>query len=254
MRREDGGVALAQDDDGIGGTAEPHGRLDHRVEHRLNVRRRTGDGLQDSAVAVCRSSATSAASRAARIPLCPPLLGDVAVDQHEPPPGTALRRTSITVPSARVRSIAQLAVGVLEATGELGLRRSPCQIRRARPAFGDSHHSGPFHQKRIGQADDLLEVAVPGPAWFAVEHGHAIAHVVEGTRSSASAVAQLLEQAGVLDGDHRLVGETVGERDLLVGERLDAGAAAQICRPACLRVSGECRAECGTLLSSALPL
>jgi hypothetical protein len=35
------------------------------------------------------------------------------------------------------------------------------------------------------------------------------------------ALAQLIEQAGVLDGDHGLSGETGKQRDLLVGERTD---------------------------------
>ena len=43
----------------------------------------------------------------------------------------------------------------------------------------------------------------------AVEHGHAVAHVVEGDAQLGLAVAQLLEQAGILDGDHRLLGETL---------------------------------------------
>ena len=59
----------------------------------------------------------------------------------------------------------------------------------------------------------------------AVEHSHAVAHVVEGDPQLCLTVAQLLKQAGVLDGDHGLVGEAVDQLDLLRRERLDPGAA-----------------------------
>ena len=41
----------------------------------------------------------------------------------------------------------------------------------------------------------------------------------------ARARLHLVEQAGVLDRDHRLIGESLQERDLTFGERRDFGAA-----------------------------
>ena len=61
--------------------------------------------------------------------------------------------------------------------------------------------------------------------WLAVEHGHAVAHVVEGDPQLCLTVAQLLEQSGILDGDHRLISEAAGEFDLLGCKGFDAGAA-----------------------------
>jgi len=40
-----------------------------------------------------------------------------------------------------------------------------------------------------------------------IEHHHGIAHVVEGDAQLALALAQLVQQAGILHGDDGLVGE-----------------------------------------------
>ncbi|HSD87101.1 MAG TPA: hypothetical protein VLB44_06285, partial [Kofleriaceae bacterium] len=47
---------------------------------------------------------------------------------------------------------------------------------------------------------------------------------VERLREVAIASGQFVEQAGVFDGDHRLVGERLQHRDLPVGERPELGA------------------------------
>ena len=70
-----------------------------------------------------------------------------------------------------------------------------------------------------------MEIEIPrGKPQFAVEHRDPVAHIVEGDAQLGLAVAQLLEQARVLDRDHRLVREGGGQLDLRVGERLDARA------------------------------
>ena len=77
-------------------------------------------------------------------------------------------------------------------------------------------------QKRVGQVEQLLEIAVPGgQPQVVVEHRHAVGHVVEGDAQFGLALADFVEQPGILDRDHRLVGEGLDQRDLLVGERLD---------------------------------
>ena len=45
--------------------------------------------------------------------------------------------------------------------------------------------------------------------------------MLQGLAQFCVAFLQLFEQPDILDGDHRLVGEGLYERDLLLGERLD---------------------------------
>ena len=54
-----------------------------------------------------------------------------------------------------------------------------------------------------------------------VEHRDAIRHVVEGDPQLRLTLADLVEQSGVLDRDHRLVGEGPYQLELLVGVGLD---------------------------------
>ena len=54
-----------------------------------------------------------------------------------------------------------------------------------------------------------------------VEHGHAVAHVLEGDAEFLLALADFVQQPSVLHGDNRLSGEVLQQRDFLIGERAD---------------------------------
>ena len=83
----------------------------------------------------------------------------------------------------------------------------------------------PLGEEGLRQIKDLLEIAVPrGKSRRSVEHDHPVSHVVEGDAQLRLAVAQFLEQPGILDRDHRLVGEGGDQIDLLVREGSDAFA------------------------------
>ena len=76
--------------------------------------------------------------------------------------------------------------------------------------------------RRDDQVGDLRRQKTPQPA-----HALDLADLVGDARFELrieldnlfSALPQLIEQAGVLDGDHRLRSEVLQQRDLLVGER-----------------------------------
>ncbi len=75
-------------------------------------------------------------------------------------------------------------------------------------------------QHLVGQVEDLLEIAVPrGEPQLGVEHRDPVAHIVEGDPQLRLALADLVEQPGIVHRDHRLCGEAFEQRDLLVGER-----------------------------------
>ena len=77
----------------------------------------------------------------------------------------------------------------------------------------------PLGEDSIGHVEDFLELAVPRhQARRFVEHGDAIAHVLEGDAQFLLALADFVEQPRVLHRDHRLGGEVLQQRDLLVGE------------------------------------
>ena len=74
-------------------------------------------------------------------------------------------------------------------------------------------------EKRVGQVEQFLEIAVPGQPQLGVEHRDAVAHVVEGDAQFGLTLADLVEQPRVLHRDDRLRREVFEQRDLLVGER-----------------------------------
>src|SRR5262249_16265179 len=83
----------------------------------------------------------------------------------------------------------------------------------------------PPGEEGLGQLNHLLEIAVArGKSPRGVEHDNTVAHIVEGHAQFGLALAQFLEQARILDRDHRLVGEGGGEFDLFFGEWFDACA------------------------------
>ena len=129
--------------------------------------------------------------------------------------------------SAAPRSSAPRLTLGRSASSSTGFARSTRSGRGARPT--EPGRSRPVDDGVVGAADPGR---VPGDG---VEHGVEIVgesamarriSLVAVCRSSASvkltvALLQLLEEAGVLDGDDGLVGERLQQRDLLVRERLD---------------------------------
>ena len=70
-------------------------------------------------------------------------------------------------------------------------------------------------EQHLGEADDRVERRAQ-----LVRHvGEELRLVLVGDLELAALVLDLAEQARVLDRDHRLVGEGLEQRDLLVGER-----------------------------------
>jgi hypothetical protein len=53
----------------------------------------------------------------------------------------------------------------------------------------------------------------------AVEHRHPVAHIVEGDAQLGLALADLVEQPGIVHRDHRLRRKILQQRNLLVGKR-----------------------------------
>ena len=75
----------------------------------------------------------------------------------------------------------------------------------------------------IGQVEQFLEVAVPGgETQLLVEHRHAIGHIVEGDTQFCLTLADFVQQSRILYRDHRLGGEVLQQRDLLVREQPDS--------------------------------
>ena len=78
----------------------------------------------------------------------------------------------------------------------------------------------PLARGLVGHVEDVLELAVPCDQMRRfVEHGDAVAHVLEGDAEFLLALADFVQQPRVLHRDHRLGGEVLQQRDLLVGER-----------------------------------
>ena len=74
-------------------------------------------------------------------------------------------------------------------------------------------------QKSIGHVEDFLKLAVPRDQMLRfVEHGDAIAHVLERDAEFFLALPDLLQQPCILHRDHRLVSETAKQRDLSIAE------------------------------------
>ena len=73
-----------------------------------------------------------------------------------------------------------------------------------------------------------MEIAVPRrEALLGIEHRDTIAHIVEGDAQLGlascelvGALAKLVKEPGILDRDHRLIGERRDELDLTLGECL----------------------------------
>ena len=99
------------------------------------------------------------------------------------------------------------------------MSRRPNSPRSARIAeiVGDSS-AAPPEARRADRGS--LEIAVPrGQPQLAVEHRHAVAHIVEGDAQLGLTLADFVEQPGIVHRDDRLRREAFQQRDLLVGER-----------------------------------
>ena len=80
-------------------------------------------------------------------------------------------------------------------------------------------------EEGVGQIEDLLKIAVPcDKARVGAKHRNAIAHIIEGNAQFGLAIAQLIEKPGILNRDHRLIGEGGQELDFLVGEWIGAAS------------------------------
>ena len=154
--------------------------------------------------------------------LRPLALGDVAVDQHEAAIGHRVA-ANLDDPAIWSRALeAQFLVGVFEAAAEFRLDVVGAELA----AFGEDAEvvgiARALGQKRVGQVEQLLEIAVPrGQPQVFVEHGDAIGHVVEGDPQLGLTLADFVEQPRILHRDHRLGGEVLQQCDLLVGEGPD---------------------------------
>ena len=80
-----------------------------------------------------------------------------------------------------------------------------------------SSERAPLGEKIVGQVEDVLELAVPRDQMLRfVEHGDAVAHVLERDAKFLLALADFIQQPRVLHRDHRLGSEVLQQRDLLV--------------------------------------
>ena len=78
----------------------------------------------------------------------------------------------------------------------------------------------PLGEDAIGHVENFLKLAVPRHETRRfIEHGDTIAHVLEGDAEFFLALADLIEQPGVLHRDHRLGGEVFQQRYFLLRER-----------------------------------
>ena len=147
-------------------------------------------------------------------------LGDVAVDQHNP---AARHRVAAHLddPAIRARPLGRpLRPDPFRQPAHLrfDIDRAVFAMRgEVADKIGDAR---PLGEERIGEFEDPLEIQVPrGEPQLAVEHRHPVAHIVEGDAQLGLALADLVEQPGIVHRDHRLRGEAFEQRDLLVGER-----------------------------------
>jgi hypothetical protein len=78
----------------------------------------------------------------------------------------------------------------------------------------------PPGQKSVGQIENLLEIAVPRrEPQLGVEHGNAVAHIVEGHPQLGLTPADFFQQPGIVHRNDRLGREVFQERDLFFRER-----------------------------------
>ena len=73
----------------------------------------------------------------------------------------------------------------------------------------------------VGHVKDILELAVPRDQMLRfIEHGDAVAHVLERDAKFFLALPDLLQQPRILHRDHCLVSETSKQHDLSIAEWL----------------------------------
>ena len=112
-------------------------------------------------------------------------LGDVGVDQHEAAAGHRVA-AHLDDPAVGPRALeAHLPSGIFDGAAQLRF-----EIGRVLAAVGEIAEilgiARPPREEGVRQIEDLLEIAVPrGKARFGVEHGDAVAHIVEGDAHSA---------------------------------------------------------------------
>jgi len=146
-------------------------------------------------------------------------LGDVTVDDYEPAPrhGIAAHLDNASV-GARVLE-AQFLVDRLETAAEF--RRDALGAEFA--ALGEETEIigivRAIRQQRVGKLEDPLGIEVPGgEPQFPVEHSHPVAHIVECNAQLGLALADLVEQPGIVHRNHRLRREVLKQRDFFLGE------------------------------------
>ena len=80
----------------------------------------------------------------------------------------------------------------------------------------------PLSQEWIGEFEDPLEIQVPGgKPQLAVEHRDPVAHIIKGDAQFGLALADLVEQPGVVYRNDRLSSKILQQCDLLLGKRAD---------------------------------
>ena len=146
-------------------------------------------------------------------------LGDVAVNEDK----AAVRHrvpADLDDPSVRARAFkAQLPFGIFDAAAQIRFEIGR-DIFAARGEIAEIfNRARPLGEEGVRQIEHLLEVAVPrGEAQVFVEHRHTVGHIVEGDAQFGLGLADLVEQPRILNRDHRLGGEVLQQRNLLVGE------------------------------------
>ena len=143
-------------------------------------------------------------------------------------------------PSGRVRSRRNSWSRVFEPAANLRFEHAtvPYSPRSAKIMEDTRRKLGRSSRKRIGQIEYLLEVQVPGgEPQLGVKHRDAVAHIVEGDAQLGLALADLVQQPGILHRDNRLCREVLQQRDLLVartaGPRGGGTIRPEQCDPPC---------------------
>src|SRR5215469_14230787 len=150
-------------------------------------------------------------------------LGDVGINQHEATAGHGIA-TYLNDAAVGPRAlVAHLQPGVVDRAAELRFEIGRDELPPISEIAEILGTSRPSSEEGLRELNQLFEIAVPGSkSPRSVEHDDTVTHVVEGHAQLGLSITQFLEQAGILDRDHRLVGEAGGQLDLLVGEGFDA--------------------------------
>src|SRR5262249_10397423 len=148
--------------------------------------------------------------------------GDIAVDDHEAAARHRVAAYLNDVPVGPGVFEAQFLAERFEAAAQLRLDVLGAEFAALSEYPDVIGIAQALSQQRVRQIEDPLEIQVPGgEPQFGIEHRHPVAYIVEGDAQLGLALADLVQQPGIVHRDYRLRREAFEQRYLFIRERSD---------------------------------